>query len=145
MNKDTKKEYALNLNTKRAGLSGVALKVSTAKNSGMYPVLSAVTGTGIITRILLSIALKIEKKAVSKVATSAGISEAYNRIEADNFNTALGKLYGKEIAKLPKPYGNYKTLKNRLVGEIKNGAILGFTFKNPEDSEVSRIFASVKI
>ena len=140
-----KNEYNTNLYTKKAKLSGVAIKTSTAKDAGIYPVLSTLTGTGIITRILLASALKVSKKPVTGKVGSGEFMKAYDRIEENGFKNPLGVLYEKEIKRLPKSYGNYKTLKNRIKSGISDGAILGFTFKSPEDAETVSLFAKVKV
>lgn len=139
-------KYSKELNIKRAKISGNALKAPTARGDfgiGIYPVGASLNGTGTVTRILLSSALKRAKKKISDKVTGKEISEAYNRIEENGFKNPLGVLYEKEVKRLPKSYGNYKTLKNRLLSEINSGAILGFTFKSPEDSEVVSIFGKV--
>ena len=138
-------EYRKELFIKSAKLSGRAIKVITAENNGIYPVLSTLTGTGIVTRILLSVALKSVKKSITDKVSASEIVSAYNALEENNFSSSIGKLYNEEIKRTGKPYGNYKTLKNRLISEINSGSILGFTFKNTDDPETINLFGKVKI
>ena len=137
--------------TKKAKLSGTAIKTGVGGNGGIYPVGNALNGTGVITRIALSLALKRNNLSLTDKIRSSEISESFKEISEsilfsdDKKTVSEGKNpLGKKIVELlkttGKPYRNFKTLKNRLISDINAGLILGFAFKEPESSEVKAIF-----
>jgi hypothetical protein len=134
--KNTKKEYPSKTFLNYAEKSGIAVKVSTVKNSGIYPVTFASNGTGIVTSFIYTLATKENGEKVKPDSFIASL----NAIEKENFSSPIGK---KLSGILPKDYANYKTLRNRLLGDIKRGAILGFVAKENTDIEYSKMKAII--
>lgn len=143
---------------KKAKLSGTAIKTGVAKENGIYKVLNALNGTGVITRIALSIALKADKKSISEKVPARSIVSALSLIsdsikigkEGSEKNAIigaeneLGKVVLSELKTTGKLYKNFRTLRNRLIGDINSGLILGFAFGDSETLEAKNIFSKVK-
>jgi len=117
-------------------LSGSALKVTTAKNNGEYPLTFKETGTGKVLGTIFSI---VSKNPTDKILPER-ILEGFEIVEKDNFSTKYGKVFS---SNLPKGYGNYKTLKTRILGEIKKGAIKFFIPVNTPESFYNNIKKSI--
>lgn len=112
--------------------SGVALKVSTVKAMGEYPITFKGTGTGIVTSIIYSV---LAKNYGDKVSTT-DFASGFANLEKD---TPVSRLMNKL---LPAGYANYKTLKNRIIAEIRKGAIIAFS--PAPDADGNKFFADIK-
>ena len=100
--------------------SGSALRTITAKNGGVYPVDyegTKKTGTPIVIAFLYRL-------AGGKKDGSVSADKISDLLSGFDFSSENGK---KLNALLPKNYGNFNTLRSRILGEIRKGAILSFS------------------
>jgi len=127
-----------------AKLSGSALKVITTRQQGIYPVqFHLKTGTSAVMSCLFLIACGM--KAVADKLAPEAIVNAFGTLEA-NWSNKEGSIYKKLVAISEKntesKYENYKTLKTRILKEVKRGAITGFA---PADMETAqKLLATVR-
>jgi hypothetical protein len=96
--------------------SGVALKSSTVKNKGNYPISSSkVNGTSLVLRNAL---IELKKDKVSGKELINFLVSLENKTEIE---------YTKNISiELDKEYKNFRTLRNRLKKEVEKGLIKSF-------------------
>lgn len=145
---------------KKSKLSGTTIKTGVIASEGIYPVGNLLNGTGIITRFLLSIALKSSKLPITGKAPASEIRKAFTLI-SEALKIGVKKINGKdkkvviggnnplgiaifsELKRTGKSYGNYNTLRNRFLGDISEGLTLGASFSDSDNSEAKNIFAKI--
>lgn len=156
------------LSEKEARTNGNPNRVETASNSGIYPVYDKLTGTGVLTRYILSIALKTFKKDINGKVSSESVYSIIDDIISD-FKYIILKGKGKtggdkpnvvRLKENPSPlskaiysdllrtganeeYGNLKNVLSGIKREISKANILGISFKEPKATENISVFKKV--
>ena len=126
-------EYATDAAIAFSKLSGTATKIGTAKSGGVYEVNPARIGkSGTPTVVALALVTAGGKKLEVE---GESIRAAF-----DALLTEYSDLYGKELGTVEKatgkPYGNFKTLRSRLISDVAKGFIRTFRFSDPDAPEV---------
>lgn len=141
-------KYDVPANVVHAQQSGVATKVSTAKNEGNYLV-SFILKTGADAAMSALYLIAAGFKAVESV-TAEALAKAVETLEGNwdgregkAFTTLVNRINAQRKKDGKKPWGNYKTLTRRIKKEIGNGAILNFVPKQGVD-EVKAVLGLIK-
>jgi hypothetical protein len=123
--KVTKREdYKGEIALKRARVSGIALKASTARSGGIYEVKSNNNGTSTVLNGIFK-AYFPKKKEVNASLFGEVLTSLFTGKEKEKDAIVEKGISGYEKT-TGRKYKNFPTLRSRLISEIKRGNILSF-------------------